>query len=280
MFHTTLKTFKLALVATAAVALTGCLKTPDEPKAKEFANIEKRGDFSVYTLKRKHQNVAPMRKSNKNLILITADTFLSEQFQPLLDQAYGDKKTPTLNQFAWWAYHPLLADLYQKVIYLDVEQAKHSIIVDSIKYMEKQNLPYDLIVLSHGIPNHLTTGEVGYFMSFKEIQDLGTLKKLNLVFMQACFGKSLAQDWINAGARRVMSYEGFNRNFFFIGVFLDHHRFYDEDGAFFTANRDMEKELEKKKLYKEVIKRGLGFEVKDYLAQTEKPILDKNRNRK
>lgn len=280
MFQATLKALKFALIATSATALVGCLKTPDEPKAKEFAKIEQRENFNVYTLKREHKNVAPMRKSTKNLILITADTFLSEQFQPLLDKAYGDKKTPTLNQFAWWAYHPLLADIYQKVIYLDVDQAKNAIINESIQYMEKQALPYDLIVLSHGIPNHLTTGEVGYFMSFKEIQDLGSLKKLNLVFMQACFGKTLAQDWINAGARRVMSYEGFNRNFFFIGVFLDHHRFYDEDGAFYTANRDMEKELNKNKLYKEVIKRGLGFEVKEYLEQTEKPLLDKNPKRK
>ncbi|RYZ75520.1 MAG: hypothetical protein EOP05_07610 [Proteobacteria bacterium] len=280
MYKQILKNARLVIVAASMMALTGCLGTPDEPKTKDFAKIEKRSDYSIYTMKREHKPSKTMRKTTKNLILITADTFLTDQFQPLLNAAYKDKKTPTLNQFAWWAYQPLISDIYNKVIYLDVEQAKHAIITDAIRYMEKQPLQFDLIVLSHGIPNHLTTGEVGYFMSFKEIQDLGKVKNLNLVFMQACFGKSLAQDWLNAGARRVMSYEGFNRNFFFIGIFLDHHRFYDEDGAFFTAKRDMEKELEKKDLYKAIIKRGLGTDVKGYLSQVEEPLIDKNSRRK
>ena len=274
------KKARLLLIGATLMALTGCLGTPDEPKTKDFAKIEKRKDFAVHTMKREHKPSKTMRKTTKNLILITADTFLTDQFQPLLNAAYKDKKTPTLNQFAWWAYRPLLSDIYNKVIYLDVEQAKHAIITDAIQYMEKQPEKFDLIILSHGIPNHLTTGEVGYFMSFKEIQDLGTLKKLNLVFMQACFGKTLAQDWLNAGARRVMSYEGFNRNFFFVGIFLNHHRFYDEDGAFFTAKRDMEKELDRNQLYKAIIKRGLGTDVKGYLAQVEEPLIDKSTSRK
>jgi hypothetical protein len=279
MLSKMLKNARLAVIALSTMALTGCL-LPSAPKADKFAAIEKRESYDVYTMKRKHDPSKTMRATTKNLILVTADTFLSEQFQPQLDAAYQGKRAPTLNELAWWAYQPLLRDIYNKVIYLNVDQAKHAIIVNAIQYMEKQSMPYDLIILSHGIPNHLTTGEVGYFMSFKEIQDLGKLKNLNLVFMQACFGKSLVQDWMNAGARRVMSYDGFNRNFFFISVFLDHHRFYDEDGAFATANRDMEKELNKKKLYKELIKRGLGTDVHNYLSQVDEPILDKSTTRK
>lgn len=273
---------RFLVTASMCLLLSGCL-LPEPPKKGSFAGQEKSSLFTVYTMDRDHSSAPPVKPgerprkmlpTTKNLIFITADTFTGKQFEAQLKAAYKKDPAPTLNEVTWWQFVPLFRDEYSKVIYLPLEQAKYANIMASIRYMETQSLDYDLIIMSHGIPNHLTTGETGYFLSFKEIGELkGQLKKLNLVFMQACFGQSLAPDWIDAGAKKVMAFEGFNRNFFFISVFLDHHRWYDDAGAFATANRDMKDELNKKKLYKYLITKGLEMSVDEYLAQAEEPIL-------
>jgi hypothetical protein len=268
--------------ASMCLLLSGCL-LPEAPKKGSFSGQEKSSLFTVYTMDRDHSSAPPVKAgerprkmlpTTKNLIFITADNFTGKQFEAQLKAAYKKDPAPTLNEVTWWQFVPLFRDEYNKVIYLPLEQAKYANIMASIRYMETQSFDYDLIIMSHGIPNHLTTGEAGYFLSFKEIDELkGQLKKLNLVFMQACFGQSLAPDWIDAGAKKVMAFEGFNRNFFFVSVFLDHHRWYDDAGAFTTANRDMRDELNKKKLYKYLITKGLEMSVDEYLAQAEEPIL-------
>lgn len=275
-----LKFTKFLSVSVLALTLSGCL-LPSAPKKSDFQDVSATSDFTVYTMDRNHQSApartngqAPskMLPTTKNLVFVTADSFSQIQFEPLLAATYKKEHPPTLNEVSWWQFAPLFRDLYSKVIYLPLEQAKYANIVASLKYMEAQGQPYDLIIMSHGIPNHLTTGDSGYFMSFKEIDDLkGQLKNLNLVFMQACFGESLVPDWIGAGAKTVISFSGFNRNFFFISVFLDHHRWYDERSAFYTANRDMRTTLNKNKLYKMMIEKGLGMTVEQYLQQAEAP---------
>ncbi len=262
------------------LTLSGCL-LPSAPKRSSFADVNEGSEFTVYTMDRKHDSApartngqAPskMLPTTKNLIFVTADEFTSQIFEKQLSAAYKTATPPTLNDLSWWQFAPLFRDLYSKVIYLPVEKAKNANITAAIRYMEHENIPYDLVILSHGIPNFLTTGETGYFMSFKEIDELkGQLHHLNLVFMQACFGNSLAKDWIAAGAKTVISFDGFNRNFFFIGVFLDHHRWYDDRGAYMTANRDMRTELNNKKLYKVLIETGLHMSVDQYLDQAPAP---------
>jgi hypothetical protein len=273
---------RFLFTASLCLVLSGCL-LPEKPKKGSFVDIQKTSLFTVYTMDRDHGSAPPvapgekprkMLPTTKNLIFITADNFTGKQFEAQLKAAYKSDTPPTLNEVTWWQFVPLFRDEYHKVIYLPLEQAKYANIMASIKYMESQSLQYDLIIMSHGIPNHLTDGDPGYFLSFKEIDELkGQLKKLNLVFMQACFGQTLAADWIDAGARKVMAFEGFNRNFFFVSVFLDHHRWYSDEQAFQTANRDMRSELMKKKLYRYLISKGLGMSVDEYLEQGEEPIL-------
>jgi hypothetical protein len=265
-----------------SLVLSGCF-LPEKPKKDSFVDVKVTSLFTVYTMDRNHDSAPPaapgqlprkMLPTTKNLIFVTADNFTGKQFKKQLAAAYQTKTPPTLNEVSWWQFAPLFRDEYNKVIYLPLAQAKYANIMASIKYMENQSNEYDLIILSHGIPNHLTNGDPGYFLSFKEIDELkGSLKKLNLVFMQACFGQSLAADWIDAGARKVMAFEGFNRNFFFISVFLDHHRWYSDEDAFVTANRDMHNELTIKKLYNYLITKGLGLSVDDYLKLGEEPKL-------
>ena len=273
---------RFLFTASLCLLLSGCL-LPEPPKKGSFVDVEKQSLFTVYTMDRDHKAAPPVKTgqlpkqmlpTTHNLIFITADNFTGKQFEPQLKAAYKSENPPTLNEVTWWEFVPLFRDEYHKVIYLPLAQAKYANIMAAIKYMEAQSLTYDLIIMSHGIPNHLTDGDPGYFLSFKEIDELkGSLKKLNLVFMQACFGNSLAPDWIDAGAKKVMSFEGFNRNFFFISVFLDHHRWYSEEEAFATANRDMRDELTKGKLYSYLINKGLGMSIDDYLKQGEEPIL-------
>lgn len=273
---------KFPWLALACLALSGCL-LPEAPKDSSFDNVQKSSLFTVYTMDRKHDSAPPvepgerpdkMLPTTKNLIFITADNFTGKQFAPQLAAAYRTDNPPTLNEVTWWQFAPLFRDLYKKVAYLPLSQAHNANIMAALKYMEKQPEPYDLIIMSHGLPNFLTDGDPGYFMSFREIDAMkGQLHKLNLVFMQACFGQSLAWDWIDAGAKKVMAFDGFNRNFFFVSIFLDHHRWYSDEQAFYTANRDMQSELNHKKLYNFLITKGLNMSVDDYLKQADEPIL-------
>lgn len=273
---------RFAFTAGFSLILSGCL-LPEAPKKSSFSSVTETSQYTLYTMDRDH-NAAPARTNGKtptkmlpttkNLIFVTADQITNRAFQPLLEQAYKKDPAPTLNEVSWWQLVPVFRDLYNKVIYIPADKAKNANIMAAIQYMEKQSLRYDLIILSHGYPNFLTSGDPGYFLSFTEIDAMkGQLKKLNLVFMQACYGDSLAKDWLDAGARTVIAFEGEMRNFFFISVFLDHHRWYDERGAFFTANRDMAQILDKKKLYKLMIERGLKMDIDQYLDQAEEPKL-------
>jgi hypothetical protein len=83
---------------------------------------------------------------------------------------------------------------------------------------------------------------------------------------------------MEAGAQKVMAFEGFNRNFFFISVFLDHHRWYSDEQAFTTANRDMRSELNGSRLYSYLINKGLGVSIDAYLKQGEEPKLTTKAN--
>lgn len=274
--------FKFVASVAMSLILSGCL-LPEAPKKNSFVDVKETSLFTVYTMDRNHNSAPPVKPgqtpkkmlpTTRNLIFMTADNFTGKQFEKQLAAAYQTDTPPTLNEVSWWQFAPLFRDEYSKVIYLPLEQVKYANIMASIKYMEQQSLQYDLIIMSHGIPNHLTNGDPGYFLSFKEIDELkGSLKKLNLVFMQACFGQSLAGDWLDAGARKVMAFDGFNRNFFFISIFLDHHRWYSDEQAFETANRDMQSELTKKKLYNYLITKGLGLSVDNYLKQVDEPKL-------
>ena len=93
--------------------------------------------------------------------------------------------------------------------------------------------------------------------------------------MQACFSQTIAEDWLKVGARSVLSFTGFNRNFFYIDSFLKYYRLNlnQPELAHTCANRHIEQDVQSSILAKKLIG-YLGMSVAQYLQENPNPILD------
>ena len=195
--------------------LTSCGYIPTPPSAYTYKKSKLADGLDVY-----HMNDEDSTEKNLNLLFIAADAIIQNNFISPLTQAYG-KNPPLLEDLAWWHYFPLLRKTYNTVMRIPPEYLTHENLFIFLEYLEALGRPYDVILLTHGFHNHLSDGDTGYFLSYRELDKWrGRLKKLNMVFMQACFSCTLGKDWMNAGAKYVICYNGLNRNFFYLKPFL------------------------------------------------------------
>lgn len=210
---------------------TGCLPTP--PQVSDFKKIKRENNYDLYWSKKNFH--LPI----KNVLFIAADENLQTQWSSMLSKAYRVSNFPAIEDLAFWEYTKNLKDIYNIIIRIPKAQVSHQSFTEALVYLESLNEPYDVILLTHGSPNHLSSGH-GYFFSYRELADLkGKLTHLNLVLLQSCYGRSLAQDFKQAGAKYVMSYSGLNRNFFFYGIFLKYYYpGVDLKDAFATAKKN------------------------------------------
>ena len=96
--------------------------------------------------------------------------------------------------------------------------------------------------------------------------------------MQGCFSRTLAPDWIRAGAKYVVGYENFHQNFFYLDFFLRWYRLPNYSIEKIVRRRVtldyQRKKMQRSALYRRLIK-IFGFEsVDDYISNTELPQLD------
>lgn len=142
------------------------------------------------------------------------------------------------------------------MIFVPHDQARYQTLEHSLLRLESLGKNFDIFILSHGYPSRLSDGDKGYFLSWKELEAFkGKLSYLNLVFMQACYGTSLAEDWHQAGAETVISYPDLNRNFLFIDLFLRFYRFNPDQPqeAYRQAKSQLPWHLENKILYIKIL---------------------------
>lgn len=247
----------------------GCYFPQPPDYAKIFQQIDQtQGDFTVY-----YSGVHPQWPIGRNAIFLAADDVIQEYYKNQIAAVYNNPNI-RLEDITWWKFAPVLAKLYDQVIVLNYNQVRYRNLMDAINYAEKQYGVYDLYILSHGIPNHLTSGK-GYFLSWKELKAMeGQLKRLNMVFMQACYGMSLYRDWFDAGANAVIAFEDENRNFFYIDYFLDYFGKYHYNGRQ-THERvmyDMKRKLDADVVARKIIG-AVGFgSVEEYLSVAKDPF--------
>jgi phosphatidylglycerol:prolipoprotein diacylglycerol transferase len=202
----------------ASLILTGCL--PAAPSDQEFKSILRADVFETYQTKKS------IAQARKNVLFIASDQTIQVGFADILKAAYKAESAPLLEDLVFWEYVHDLKRIYNVIVRIPPGKVGFEAVSSALADMESLGDPYDLILLTHGFPNHLSTGN-GYFFSYRELGDLkGKLNHLNLVMLQSCYGTSLVQDFKEAGAKHVMSYPGLNRNFFFLGFFL---KYYDPD---------------------------------------------------
>lgn len=238
---------KAGALAAACLGLTACY-VPAIPGPETFRSVTPQEGYTIY-------DTWNRRSDAPNLVFLAADDNIQTPFKPMLEQIYSpyilDEKMPRLEDVSWWHMLPRLQRRYGRIFHLRADQARYRHLKAALEAAQAEGKPFDVFLLTHGMMNHISAGQ-NYFLSYRELADF-RLPNLNLVFMQGCYGSSLAKDWLNAGAKHVISFPGLNRNFFFLPVFL---KWYVPSGtvgeSYNAANTNMEFELGRNPLYQNI----------------------------
>jgi hypothetical protein len=190
---------------------------PYAPKANVLAKTTELSDgVSLHFMAKTAANL-----SHRNLVFIAADDESEAAYSKFMKEAYPLRSTPRLEEVAWWLYAPEIQGLYDKVIRVRYDRFSAQSLTYSLGYMESLGEPYDLALLTHGVPNNIITSVGNPIFTWSDLDALqGQFRNLRLVFMQGCFGSSLAKDWQQAGAKAVLSFPDLNRNFFYLAFSL------------------------------------------------------------
>lgn len=200
---------------------------------------------------------------NKNVIFLAADANIQTGFSGPLEmirshkKKYQDFTQLRLEDLVWWEYYPILRKLYKQIVHIPLPQSfpteriRYKNLKLAFDYLQQQEEDYDVIILSHGSRNQISDGLRGYFLSYQELETM-SLSKLDFVFLQGCESAtnwksnlSLMDSFLGAGAQRVMAFEGFNRNFFFISFLIKNWLHHDLNKAYELTRLEMKENLQK-----------------------------------
>lgn len=221
------KAKKHGIISLIALAISGCL--PTKPNENEFWSIQKNNFYEIYHTRKS------LASPRRNVLFLAGDDNIQFAFKNSLSSLYQTDTPPRIEDLVFWDYLKPMKNLYNVIVRIPYQKMNYQSFSDGLQYMESLKQPYDLIILTHGLPNHLSTG-TGYFFSYKELNELNKkLPHLNLVLMQSCYGQSLAKDFKNAGAKYVISYQGLNSNFFFFKIFLNYYEIESIEQAYSHA---------------------------------------------
>lgn len=218
-----------------------------------------------------------IKSDHRNLLLVAVDSVLQDDLKPLMKRAYLTEPPPRLEEMLWWQTAPKLAGIYDYVLRIRYDSTDWNSLFESMIYLENLHTGFDIIMLVHGMPNHLVMSSGRPLVSWKEIDFIqGRFHYLNWVFLQSCYGSSLANDWIQAGAHSVISFEGLNQNFFYLDLFLDsysnnHHQV---SAAFKETNQGFATAIRTNSFYDLIIREALHTNVEAYLQKVTLPVLN------
>ena len=235
---------------------------PQPPSSAQFLWVDhSHVDFEVYASR--------STKPRKNAIFIAADENIQIYFAG--DFAKQNGRAKNIEELAWWASAPLMSENYAKILRIPPEKLRYASLAESLEYMESLGEPFDLYLLTHGLPNHLSAGGRGYFLSHRELLAWkGKFSYLNLVFLQSCFGTTLARDFLVAGANQVIAFDGFNRSFFYFYFFLERIRIDEPIVAFEWVSARINYLIRGNFLANELLS-TMGVTTEDYLKEISNP---------
>ncbi len=272
---------KTAFLTLSLTLLSGCF-LPQPPGASKVKSTTSLADGIELHRMNKERFVLepgvadPVRKevmSGRNLIWVATDDEVQPHFQKQLMDAYKASKPVRLEDVTWWMHAGKIQKLYDHVIRVRYDKLSKESLWTAIERMEAMGKPYDLFLLTHGVPNHIVTSKGFPLISWQHVAELkGKLKHLDLIFNQACFGDTLVPDWHAAGARTIIHFKEFNRNFFYLGFFLDDYRKEKVDAlaAYDRTNARIDEDLAKHRLYPRIIE-TLGLTMDEYLDNAYPP---------
>lgn len=261
--------FTRKLVATATVLallfLTGCL--PKEPDSSVVSQ-----QF-VLPLDLQLINMTKQKLSNRNLLLIATDDTVQQQFAEPIQAAYKSQEPIRIEDLSWWLFAPSIRDVYDQVIRIPYDKFNKASLFRSLAYLESMGKPYDIFLLTHGLPNNIVASKGNPLITFKDLAELdGRLPKLRLLFNQACFGDQLNKEWLAAGAKFIVHYKGLNRNFFYPGFLLKNLKKLEVAPAYEKTNVEIHEKISKSRLYTAIIE-TIGYSVEEYFEIAPNPGL-------
>ncbi len=214
-------------------------------------------------------------ETRKNLLFIVADDVVQKKFTEQLQNIYKNKDI-RLEDVLWWYYSTKIQKSYKNVLRVYWNRFNTKSLENALMEMESQGETYDVMLLAHGIPNHLIASPGQGVISWESIGKFsGKLRFARALYLQACFGNTLAPDFRKAGFEYVMAYENLNWNFFFPEYYLAALNQYPDDieTAFDSTVRNFSKSFRMNTVSKEVMKRFFKQNPKDYLESIQLPEL-------
>jgi hypothetical protein len=278
-----LVTLRILCLFGVFIIAQGCL-LPSPPNEK-VVTASKSSTSSIERWKVKPIHFSPLlgnrrpitrrdQSPERNLLFIAVDDTVQVQFEEKIKQVYNQDKPIRLEDITWWRFAPLMRGLYDQVLRIPHDQLDTTSLTQAILQLEQLGKPWDLFLLTHGIPNHITASSGNGFISYKDLESLPQLKHLKLVYSQGCFSETLAPDWMDLGAQEILSFEGWNRNFFFIDFFL---QAFKETGsvsiAYDYVNDNLEQLMQNERLY-DLLLAELNLTIEEYLEISPPPVYD------
>jgi hypothetical protein len=215
-------------------------------------------------------------EAKANAVFVAVDDEIQKRFESELRKELleSGRQAQRLEELAWWLYVPKMKKLYAEVFRLRYNDFTEATLEVALDEASKRSKPFDLILLTHGLPNHIAASKGQGFVSFKTLERWrGRYPKLRIVYMQSCYGQSLAQDWAQVGAKVVMAYKGLNRNFFFMDSYLDRLRQGGGDApkaAYDKTIAGMRSFISNSLLYPKILS-AMGFTNEQYLEEAKNP---------
>jgi len=273
-----------SLLLLSFVALAGCIY-PQKPNALTVDSTQVRtGSTSEWVKMAPHtreivvgprqQKITRTIKRSKNLLFIVADDVIGGKLAPELSKIY--KQDTRLEEVLWWFYAPKIQKTYNNVLRLHWNGFNKDTFKKALASMEALKQDYDVMLLAHGIPNHLIASPGQGVISFRDIAAMkGTLKYADALYLQACFGNSLANDFLDAGFLSVIAYEGLNWNFFYPQYFLDEiaNTQGDPDKAHERVVDHFDHKFKWSPQDRTIVKRLFGEKPAEYLEDVQLPKL-------
>ena len=276
----TLNIKSLLLVLSSLLVLSGCI-LPKPPKWYTIERTQKFGQYNselhtIYqgTPQDRNNDRAVIVTPKRNALFIALDESVQTQFSQQLMDVYRSQEEIRLEDVTWWRFAKKFNGLYDKVVRIPWQDFHKESLLEAISLLESLGKSYDIYLLTHGLPNHITTTKGHPFISYKDIAELkGVMNHVDMVYLQGCFSNTIAADFLNAGAKSVLSFEGWNRNFFFVDFFIKRLERYRHDSlkAFEKTREHIKRDLTLSILYRKLLDE-MGISIEEYLETSPAPV--------
>lgn len=158
-----LQTFVLMLLCGACLLpkppSSDILKTQSKTTALESYRVIPQ-DVARLRGERRPWRSAP-KAPERNLLFVAVDETVQVQFQERLRELYRTEQEVRLEDVSWWRFVPKMRGLYDQVLRIPHDQLNAQSLEEAIVTLEQMRKPYDIMLLTHGIPNHVTASQIG-----------------------------------------------------------------------------------------------------------------------